>query len=196
MAHYPPLEPNLFFHILSRGVNREQIFRTEENYRHFLTLYFHHTEAVFATYAYCLMGNHFHLLVKVKEEGELNGQMQQVTPTIASRAFGNCLNAYAKSFNQRFNRTGSLFERPFKRVPVTDEAHLLTLVPYIHRNPQTHGFVDMFPDWPWSSYNNLITNTPTSLQRQECLAWFHNKAAFLHSHAADADPAGPYSLLI
>ena len=73
----------------------------------------------------------------------------QFTPKRASQQFGNLFNAYAKAINRAYGRTGSLFQHPFGRVPVTSDAYLVQLVAYIHRNPQRHGFVDDFRDWPY-----------------------------------------------
>jgi putative transposase len=182
MSSALPLLPGLFYHLFSRGVNREPVFRSDNDYRSFLEKWDYQVNAVLDTFAYCLMGNHFHALVQIKEEIELEGNLVAVSPEMASQAIGNCLNAYAKSFNHKNKRTGSLFERPFKRVPIKDEGHLLTVIPYIHQNPAKHGFVDDFRDWPWSSYWDLLAKTPTLLNRPDCLNWFGGHQPFIASH--------------
>ncbi len=65
-----PLEPGIFYHLYNRGNNRETLFRYDENYRYFLALYARYAEPAFDTYAYCLLPNHFHLLVRVRSESE------------------------------------------------------------------------------------------------------------------------------
>jgi putative transposase len=89
-----------------------------------------------------------------------------------SQQFSNCFNAYAKAINKAYGRTGSLFERPFGRIAVTSDAYFAQLVVYIHRNPEKHGLVDDFCDWPYSSYHALVSSKPTHLQRDDVLDWF------------------------
>ncbi|MCB0011060.1 MAG: transposase [Anaerolineales bacterium] len=177
-----PLMPGLFYHLFSRGINRDPIFRTDQDYRSFLEKFEYHVSPVLDTFAYCLMGNHFHFLVQVREDILQQGIGIPVTAEMTSQAISNCLNAHAKTFNLRHQRTGSLFERPFKRVPIKDEGHLLTVIPYIHQNPAKHGFVADFRDWPWSSYWDLLAKTPTLLNRPDCLAWFGGRQPFIASH--------------
>jgi putative transposase len=105
------LYPGVFYHIYNRGNNRENIFREERNYTYFLHLYHRHITPIAETYAYCLLKNHFHLLIRVKDStiGET-----------ASQKFSNFFNAYSKAINLAYQRSGALFQRPFKRIPVTD----------------------------------------------------------------------------
>ncbi|MCC5934689.1 MAG: hypothetical protein JJU35_10595 [Balneolales bacterium] len=70
---------------------------------------------------------------------------------LLSKQFSNLFNSYSKAYNKMYNRRGSLFERPFKRKPVTSDAYLLRLVAYIHLNPVHHGFAERAGDWPHSS---------------------------------------------
>ena len=70
-----------------------------------------------------------------------------------SQQFGNLFNAYAKAINRAYGRTGSLFENPFGRVLVASDAHMSRVIAYIHQNPQKHGFVQVFCEWPYSSYH-------------------------------------------
>ena len=89
-----------------------------------------------------------------------------------SQQFGNLFNAYAKAINKAYRRTGSLFENPFGRIPVTSDAYFGRLVAYIHQNPQKHRFVDDFRAWPYSSYQAFLSQQATHLKRDEVLAWF------------------------
>ncbi|MGB7538632.1 MAG: hypothetical protein WBM17_08850, partial [Anaerolineales bacterium] len=59
--------------------------------------------------------------------------------------------------NNTYHRTGSLFQHPFKRIPVPDRSYSINLLKYIHQNPQHHGFVKDFRDWPFSSYHTLFS---------------------------------------
>ena len=159
-----------------------------------MQLYSKYIAPVADTFAYCLLRNHFHLLVRIKTR-----RVSETRPVLAapevSRAFNNWFNAYAKAINKAYQRTGSLFERPFSRIEVTSDRYFLTLVNYIHRNPQKHGFVADFREYPYSSYHALLSTKPTRLQRDEVLEWFGGSARFEESHRAMAD-ATPIEHLI
>jgi len=171
------LEYGQYYHIYNRGNNGENLFFEERNYPYFLKLYAHHILPIADTYAYCLLCNHFHALVRIKNQEE-----QAVQPKVPSQQFGNLFNAYAKAINKAYDRTGSLFENPFGRVPITSESHLVHLVTYIHQNPQKHGFVTDFRTWPHSSYHAVLSHQPTHLERDEVLAWFQGLTAFEEAH--------------
>jgi len=183
-----PLTYGQYYHIYNRGNNREDLFPEERNCRYFLELYARHIEPVAETYAYCLMRNHFHLLVRIRDEEDLTGFGKPVRSTRSpSQAFSNLFNAYTKAFNKTYGRTGTLFERPFHRRAVTREGYALQLVVYIHRNPQKHGFVDDFRDWPHTSYAALLSQHPTRVQREAVLEWFQGAANFVDAHLNVAD---------
>ena len=86
------------------------------------------------------------------------------------------------AFNKQQGRIGTLFQTPFKRVCVDDELYYTHLVYYIHANPQVHRLVDDFRDWPWSSYNSIISDKPTRLKKQEILEWFKGPNAYREFH--------------
>ena len=188
MSNLIPLQFGCCYHIFNRGINRENIFVEEDNYRYFLELFAKHILPIADLYAYCLLPNHFHLLVRIKTEIDLTGFENLSGLPRPSQKFSNLFNAYAKAFNKRYNRTGSLFQRPFRRVVVTSNAQLFHLVTYIHRNPEKHGLVDDFQDWPYSSYQTLVAETEdTCLNWAEVMSWFGAISNFKHSHQMDAE---------
>lgn len=178
------LQPGRYYHIYNRGNNRENLFREERNYHHFLNLYVRYIPLVADTYAYCLLKNHFHVLVRLKTAEEQAPHNRAVTH---SQQFGNLFNAYSKAMNKAYGRTGSLFEHPFERIEVTSERHLLHLVPYIHRNPQTHRLIADFREWPFSSYHALCSTRPTYLRREAVLAWFGGPDQLAAAHRRPSD---------
>jgi hypothetical protein len=91
------------------------------------------------------------------------------------------------AYNRQQNRTGSLFQKPFKRKIVDDDRYFITLVTYIHRNPQLHGLVDDYRDWSWSSYGAILSDKPTRMEREEVIDWFMNRANFIDAHALESD---------
>ena len=129
MENTMPLQPGLFYHIFNRGNNREDLFREERNYLYFLKLYKKYITPIADTFAYCLLKNHFHLLIRIKTEEEIihpiikirrsGDSKSDLNEINFSKQFSNLFNAYSKAINKGYNRTGSLFERPFHRIPVT-----------------------------------------------------------------------------
>jgi putative transposase len=182
-----PLRYGLYYHIFNRGTNGEDVFTEKRNYLFFMQRYAKYIEPVAFTYAYCLLRNHFHLLVCIKtpEEQQTLKVSEPFRALEPSRQFGHLFNAYAKAFNKLYGRTGSLFEHPFHRIEVETDAHFQSLVVYIHRNPQKHGFVDDFRTWPYSSYQALISRQPTRVQREAVLEWFGGLDSVLVSHTSD-----------
>ena len=183
-----PLQPGQYYHIYNRGINGEPLFRKERNYRHFLKLWAKYIETIADTYAYCLLNNHFHFLVRIKETE--TGPISEIGPVLAvSRQFNNLFIAYAKAFNKAYDRTGGLFESPFRRKLVGSDRYFVALVVYIHRNPQKHGFVDDFRNWPYSSYRAMLSSQATRVQRAVVLDWFDGPAGFREAHCRSVDEA-------
>jgi putative transposase len=176
-----PLQLGVYYHIFNRGNNGETIFRTAENVRFFLDKYAKAIEPVAHTYAYCLLPNHFHFLILTKiEEATEDGKT-----LIPSRQFSRLFGSYAKSYNAAHDRSGSLFENPFERIPVENDAHLRRLVTYIHENPQRHGLVEDFRAWSHSSYRSLLSAQATRLRRDDVLGWFGGRGGFVAAHGLE-----------
>ena len=201
-----PLEYDKYYHIFNRGINGENLFRENSNYEHFLRLYSEHIEPVAETFAWVLMKNHFHLLVRIIPEEKIGlikpredkkridyPLKKKYNPT---QQLGNLFNAYAKAFNKKYNRTGSLFESPFRRIPVNDERYFKHLIFYILNNPVHHGFCEVMTDYPWSSYLTTISDKPTRLQRDKVIGWFNSKPEFIEFHQQNHDDKTIESLII
>ena len=205
-----PLEYGKYFHIYNRGINGCNLFRENENYEYFLHLYDKHISPIAETFAWVLMKNHFHLLIKIKTINEIPYMDQAKTPeglkdtsgsgknllgsyrpeSVSKKKynptnqFSHLFNAYTKAINKRFHRTGSLFEHPFRRIKIVSENHLKYLVYYIHHNPIHHGFCEDFLEYPWSSYLTILSPKKTKLKRTEVLEWYRNKNDYMSFHSS------------
>jgi putative transposase len=151
-----PLVAGEYYHIYNRGNNRQDIFFERENYLFFLrrvhkylvgntqTSEVSETSEVWTTIiAYCLMPNHFHLLVYPHDD-ELSRCMQRFSIS------------YTKAMNKRYDRVGSLFQGQFQAVLVDRNEYLLHLSRYFHLNPVEAGLVKQPEDWEFSSYRDYI----------------------------------------
>lgn len=189
MPSPPAIAHNTTYHIFNRGNNRENLFIEERNYALFMMLYFRHICPIVETYAFCLLKNHFHLLFKILDPEAF---YQRGVFRAPHQCFSNWFNAYAKTINFAFERTGSLFQNPFGRVVVSSDAQFLQTVRYIHRNPQNHALVEDFRDWPYSSYISLLSEEPTFIARQEVLERFGGRQSFIDFHT---EPHASYTSL-
>jgi REP element-mobilizing transposase RayT len=192
MEKMEPLEYGNFYHIYNRGINSCNIFEENSNYEYFIKLYDYHISPIAQTYAWVLMKNHFHFLVRIKDEKELLicrpdrfKNLSGLTFPPPHQLFSNFFNAYAKAFNKRFKRHGSLFERRFKRKQVSDPEYLKQLVIYIHNNPVNHGFVENIIDYPWSSYLTYVSEKPLNIQISSVIEWFKDDSDFNNEHSSD-----------
>ena len=191
MPSPPPLQMGLYYHIFNRGNGGKRIFREKRNYRFFMERYARYVEPIAYTYAYCLLKNHFHFLIRTKtpEEQEERLETLKVSETFRvlspSSQFSKLFSSYAKAFNKAYGRTGSLFERPFRRIEVDADTYFTQLVAYIHQNPERHGLVADFRDWPFSSYQAIVSPRPTRVQRDEVLSWFGGRDNFVDFHTPE-----------
>jgi hypothetical protein len=178
----PPLTYGTFFHIYNRGNNGENIFLQQRNYGYFMQLWWKHISPVAETWAYGLLRNHFHAVVYIRKKEDLIPNLSGFKIREPGQCFSNFFNAYARGVNIAVQRTGALFERPFKRIPVDNESYLMRLIVYVHQNPQKHQFVTDFRDWNYSSYHELTSDVPTRLQRDKLLRLFGSHADFIRIH--------------
>ena len=130
-----------------------------ENYGYFLSLYKKYIFALAELYAYCLLLNHFHLLLRIKEREQIN----RGSEVKISSKFGAFFGSYVKAINHRYKRTGSLFEGRYQRKEVEDDNQLINTLVYIHQNPQKHGLVSSFEHWPHTSYRHYVERDPDEL---------------------------------
>ncbi len=156
------LEYGNYYHIYNRGINSCDLFIEKTNFKYFLKLYEYHISPVADTFAWVLMKNHFHFLVRIKKENELRLQLSLKVESDGvlqnpHQRFSNLFNAYSKAYNKRYDRHGSLFERRFKRKHITDTEYLKQVILYIHNNPVHHGIVDTPLKYQWSSYKSFVS---------------------------------------
>lgn len=132
------------YHVMVRGNEKKDIFLDDVDRARFLDILRNKKrEAEYLLYAYCLMGNHVHLLVK--EEGQKIAQVMRRINV-----------SYAFYFNQKYNRTGHVFQDRYKSEPVDTEGYLLTVLRYIHNNPVKAGLVTEPAGYRWSSFLEYV----------------------------------------
>jgi putative transposase len=171
-------EYDTFFHVYNRGNNEENIFKEEKNYTYFLKLIKDHLLDVSEIYAYCLLKNHFHLVLRIKDKEAISQKYQDKIHL----PFSNFFNAYSKAINKAYDRKGSLFQEHLKRNIIDDETYLKNLILYVHLNPIKHKFCDDFRTYKHSSYLSYLSEKPSNLSREYILELFGGLENFIFQH--------------
>lgn len=145
--------PGAWHHVMNRGACHQAVFLDHYDRRRFLALTALASKR-FSTeiHAYCLMGNHIHLLIRTPDKS-LDRTMQLL------------LGKYTQYFNRRHDRDGALFRGRYKSILIEGDAYMLAVSRYIHRNP-TAILGSAFADYPWSSYRSFTGDQPTP-------SWLH-----------------------
>lgn len=164
---------NNYYHIYNRGNNKEQIFFSPENYNYFLKKFDFYLSNYLDVFSYALLLNHFHFLIRVKP----NKTSEELTSQ-----FRKFFISYAKSINKQLNRTGSLFQKNFKRKNISNSNYLYRIILYIHANPQKHNIVTDYKQYRFSSYKSLVSDKTTKLKRDEVFELFGSRELFVKFH--------------
>ena len=144
------------YHVMLRGINRQDIFEDEEDYLQMTSILRGLTDRyddkglrlppLCIFYAYCLMSNHIHLLIQEREE-----HISEVVKRIGV--------TYAHYFNKKYERNGHLFQDRFRSEPVDSIEYFVILLRYIHQNPLKARIVEEIDDYPWSSWKEYVSDS-------------------------------------
>ena len=135
------------YHVLNRGNGRQLVFRKQDDYRAFLKLLKQSSERLpMRLLGYCLMPNHFHLVLWPKQDGELSRWMQWL------------LTAHVRRYHRHYGSSGHVWQGRFKAFPIQRDEHLLTVLRYVERNPVRATLAARAEAWPWSSAGELVTS--------------------------------------
>jgi REP element-mobilizing transposase RayT len=179
--------PGALYHVTARGNAGEPIYRDDGDRRRFLDYFASEIEQQhWLCYAWCLMGNHYHLLFETPERNLVAGmrRLNQV---------------YTQSFNRRYRRVGHVFQGRYKAIVVEKQPHLLELSRYVVLNPVRAGQVETPEQWPWSSYRVTagLADAPGWLMTDRLLASFGRdlataRAAYRRFVAEGMDAESPW----
>ena len=151
------------YHVMLRGNERKSLFPKEEDYRKFLQILTNKKrDDSFLLYAYCLMSNHIHLLIRENKQN-----ISQIMKRIKI--------AYAYYFNKKYNRVGHVFQDRFKSESIEEENYLLSVIRYIHHNPLKAKMVSDPISYPWSSYNFYLDESKNIIDKEDILTIFSSK---------------------
>jgi putative transposase len=161
------LEKDSIYHIYNRGVNKLPVFYSSRNFQFFLTKLGEYIGKSARLYAYCLMPNHFHLLLRINSDDFVKKSLQSFLIT------------YTKSINHDQTRVGPLFQGRFQANLIGNDEYLLDCVKYIHLNPVKAGLVTSPREWEYSSYRTYLSrNTKTIVDIYEVYQYFSSIKEF------------------
>ena len=181
-----PVCPDRYYHIYNRGNNREKLFYHSGDYYFFLAKYKEYVAPYVETYSFCLLPNHFHFLIKTRNEILSS---KSTVPNQLRKLFI----CYTIRINFMQNRTGGLFTKNYQRIEVEDESYLNQLVNYIHKNPVKHGIQKDYENYIYSSFKIILGNSKTLLNREDVIHWFGGKKEFIQYHQSDAIDPKPFN---
>ena len=207
------LQPNCSYHIFNHANGFENIFTVDDNYRFYLDKYQQYILPIAETYAYCLLPNHFHLVVRIRRREVLeevfrnfkstnfskfpnfgkveNSGKVEITDNIIeqfiSKQFANLFSCYTQSFNKVNKRRGSLFLKNFRREPIENKAYFLNAVIYTHRNPVHHAFCDRYTDWSYTSFCEIKERNSHMIEVDKLLRMFGGRESFIDLHEQSAN---------
>ena len=134
------------YHVVLRGVNQQAIFHDEEDYKKLLYTFSDIKKVSgFTIYAYCIMENHCHFLIKEGDEG-------------LDKIFIRFGPKYVYWYNRKYNRVGHLFQNRFWSEPIKNEKHFVAVLRYIHQNPIKAGICADISNYKWSSFREYLAN--------------------------------------
>ena len=152
------------YHVVLRGINKQTIFEDEEDNEKFLvTVKQYKEQGGYQLLAYCLMGNHIHLLIKTGVE-----ELGQIFRRIGA--------SYVYWYNRKYDRTGHLFQDRYKSEAVETDHYIFAVLRYIHQNPLKAGIVNHIADYPYSCYAEYIgLNNDQYVDKDFVLSLFHEE---------------------
>lgn len=164
MARRPRIDIAGYYHVVNRGVEKRVVFYDKDDFEYFITILSKGCEQFnIVLHNYCLMSNHYHLLLEIKEES-LSRFMRYLNST------------YAIYFNKKYKRVGHLWQGRFKSWYVTNEAYLYILMRYIEQNPLKAKMVDKIEYYPYSSSYYFLKSEkiPIHLENSWIIKTFKN----------------------
>jgi putative transposase len=171
-------EEGQYYHVYNRGNNNENIYIEEKNYNYFLEKVKKYILPIADIYAYCLLKNHFHIVLRIKDKDKLPEKFKEKIHL----PFSNLFNSYSKSINKAYNRTGSLFQEHLQRNRIENEEYLKQLTVYVHLNPVKHKFSNDFDSYLHSSYRSYLSDKLSNIDREFVLELFDGLENFKFYH--------------
>lgn len=198
------IECGHIYHIYNKTNDKEPLFRFDEDYYLFLQLFKKYIALIADVFAWSLLPNHFHFLIRIKSEAEIERLILQIPVSertvtqkhflsnpnmelLAESQFRRLFTAYAMAYNKLYERRGNLFNRQYKRVRITHDQNFTNALVYIHANGLKHKLVEDFWQYKWTSYHLIVNNQKGDILKDEIIDWFGSMQNFISVHEENSD---------
>lgn len=195
MNYHPNFEENKIYHVFARANGKEKMFISNDDYELFMIRLQKYILPIAEIYAYSLIPNHYHLMIKIKGHDELLAfkkfqnanfiENENWLANLITHQFSNFQNSYCKKINFLHKRKGSLFIERLRRLEVKDDDQFTATVFYIHKNPVHHSLAANMRDWPHSSYHQYLSEENSFLTTQPVIDQFGGMKFFLRFHSQE-----------
>lgn len=201
-----PFKPESFYHIVCKSVDGIDLFREDADYKVFQQRFKQFTNIIFDAWAYCLLANHAHYIVKTKTAETILKTINEpdnatlamnswlydpdnelLFDVMAERQMNSFLVSFANYSNNKYSRKGGLFQKPFRRIEVVDDSHLQQAIIYTHANAQKHALVKDFKDHPYNSYTATVHNDPIFTDTKSVVDFFGGIEKFKSIHKSQVE---------
>ncbi len=191
------------YHLVFKCHGDLLLFKTNENKHYFLRRFTFFLSQYIDCWAWCLLDNHAHMIIKVRSATDIEpaiNLLPEADRTISmkrwiteidnekrfnelmERQFGRFMVSYTNSYNKFFKRAGGLFQSPFRRSLIKDEAHLQQAIIYVHANPQRHGLIKDFRFYSFSSYQDIVLGNPSFVNISGVIDFFGGRKKLIELH--------------
>ena len=203
-----PFYPGAYYHIVCKSIDGILLFGGEKDYRVFKERFRQFTSGFFDVWSYNLLSNHSHHVIKTKPtemvlynisampEDErtksmilflADGNNEMLIDEMIERQMNSFLVSYANYCNNKRNRKGGIFQKPFKRIQIDDDAHLQQAIIYTNANAQKHKLVQDFKKYPHSLYNDAVTGNDSFTETKSVIGFFGGLDNFINIHQSQVD---------
>jgi putative transposase len=195
--------PNSYYHFVCKSIDGILLFKSDEDYHIFKERFKKFMTEFLDVWSYCLLPNHTHYIIKVNSSLRIQenlNKFQQENKTTAMLSFldniddelafdkmihrqmNSFLVSYANYYNNKYNRQGGLFQKPFRRIWIDDEAYLQQAIIYTNANAQKHKLVESYKNFTHSSYKEIINKEGYYINAKEVIDFFGGINKFIDAH--------------
>ena len=195
--------PNEFYHIVCKSIDGVLLFNDDTDNQIFNQRFKKFSGDFFDIWSYCHIPNHTHHVIKIKSIDAINEFIEKLPAlnvsvamqafyidnentilfnSMISRQMNSFLVSYANYINNKYNRKGGVFQKPFKRIKIENDAHLQQAIIYTNANAQKHGMVADYKDYKYSSYIQTLQNDQYYIDSKSVIHFFNGIENFLSIH--------------
>jgi putative transposase len=194
-----PFLPNNYYHIVFKAVDEIRLFKQARDHNIFLERFNFFTADFIDTWAYCMLNNHVHFIVKVKSKEEIiknvlaivdekrtlsmqkfltNSNEEIFLDEMIERQMNRFMVSYVNLYKRNYNHHGGMFQSPFKRLAIHDESYLQQAIIYVHANTVKHNLPYNFKDYECCSYKKIVSSNETDVTYKAVIEFFGGKEKF------------------